>query len=518
MIIRKKRNYKKIIIISVSIILLFLIIIMIIKAIQANNYKRYLEQEKQRVSQYTSITDFKTLEEVALYLNCNFIKQEEVKNEDVQYKVYMKLPVNLENAAANNKNFVENLVQYSAYVLKYKNFCIIDEENKSNIVVCCNEENQLVETYYINGTANYWGVKESQNSIQNFQEVKSIKISASSNVLNKIINNSWKTAEIDVGTAESTYRGYNIYFDEGYQIRTVNQKVFNIVFTEKYNEAILNGLTTSASKQEIEKALGKPQFESGNLIGYKANNMYVFFYNKQVSIYPIEEYNTEKIAEIVEKHKPNYAENSFIDAVREAWKDYDIFEYGSNYVKLQYTLKGICIKFDSSNQRGITIYNNYKGKIIGNTTLEGIVSNNQQLPENMYFENEDLVFKQEQERINTLDDTTSKNNYATMVVRNTSNLYKVATKSFEGSKNLYDVRFISIDNKYPHTELREPISFGIWYDDSNFIFSVKDRGIFIYNVQKQEYKTLKTGTENFVLLRIENGKLYYDTESLDIKL
>lgn len=518
MIIQKKKNNKKIIIILVSIILLFLIIITAIKAVQANKQRQYMEQEKQRVSQYTSITDFKTLEEVAIYLNCNFIKQEEVKNDNVQYKVYMKLPMSLENAESSNKNFVENLIQYSAYVLKYKNFCIIDEENNSNIVVYCNQENQLVETYSINGTANYWGQKVSQNNIENFNKVTSIKVIVSSDILNKIVKNNWSTNGIELGTAESLYRGYNIYFDEGYQTRIINKKVFNLVFTEKHKDAILNGLTVNSNKEEIEKALGKPQFESGSLIGYKATNMYVFFYNKQVSIYPIETYTTDKIAEIIDKYEPNYAENSFIDEIRDEWEDYDIFEYGSNYVKLQYTLKGISIKFDSSNNRGINFYNNYKGKILKNATLEDIINHNQQLPENMYIQNEDLVFKQEQERINTLDNTTSKNNYATLVVRNTSKLYKVASNAFEGNKNLHNIRFISIDNQYPNTELREPISWGIWYDDTNFIFSVKDRGIFSYNVQKQEYKTLKTGTGNFVLLRIENGKLYYDTESLDITL
>ena len=85
------------------------------------------------------------------------------------------------------------------------------------------------------------------------------------------------------------------------------------------------------------------------------------------------------------------------------------------------------------------------------------------------------------------------------------------------SDNMYQIRFISINNELPNTELREVISRGIWYDDYNFIFAVKERGIFIYNVQTQSYRTLKTGNGEFMIHNIENNKLYYDDDSLEIQ-
>ena len=152
----------------------------------------------------------------------------------------------------------------------------------------------------------------------------------------------------------------------------------------------------------------------------------------------------------------------------------------------------------------------------GNLTLEEVVNTKQTLPNNIFIENEDLVFETEKSRVNTLEDTTNNGNYPSTVILNTSKKFKVAKQLLQGSDNMYQIRFISINNELPNTELREVISRGIWYDDYNFIFAVKERGIFIYNVQTQSYRTLKTGNGEFMIHNIENNKLYYDDDSLEI--
>lgn len=153
----------------------------------------------------------------------------------------------------------------------------------------------------------------------------------------------------------------------------------------------------------------------------------------------------------------------------------------------------------------------------GNLTLEEVVNTKQTLPNNIFIENEDLVFETEKSRVNTLEDTTNNGNYPSTVILNTSKKFKVAKQLLQGSDNMYQIRFISINNELPNTELREVISRGIWYDDYNFIFAVKERGIFIYNVQTQSYRTLKTGNGEFMIHNIENNKLYYDDDSLEIQ-
>ena len=144
MIINKKKSHKKIIIIFTLIVLLFLITIILVKYNQKLKQQRLWEQNVERVKKYTAITDFQNMEEVSAYLNCKFIKQQDSERENIAYDIFMELPVNFENETTENKNFIENLIKFSAYVLKYKNFIILDEKNNTSLVVLCNEEKQIV--------------------------------------------------------------------------------------------------------------------------------------------------------------------------------------------------------------------------------------------------------------------------------------------------------------------------------------------------------------------------------------
>ena len=365
MIINKKKSHKKIIIIFTLIVLLFLITIILVKYNQKLKQQRLWEQNVERVKKYTAITDFQNMEEVSAYLNCKFIKQQDSERENIAYDIFMELPVNFENETTENKNFIENLIQFSAYVLKYKNFVILDEKNNTSLVVLCNEEKQIVSTYYINNIENYFDIIENKENIGNFKTTQTSQMDITSQELEQLIENNWQLNKIDLGTKESFYRNYDIYFDEGIQIRKVNGKVFNIVFTDKYQNTIVNNLNANSTIDEIKNNLGKPQFENGNLIGYKGDKLYVFFCDNQVSVYRIEKYETEKIAEIIEnKSSENSNEKVFVDEIRNIWKDYDIYIYDENYVKLQYTLKGLCIKYDSTTKKGVIVYNNYSGKLL----------------------------------------------------------------------------------------------------------------------------------------------------------
>ena len=518
MIINKKRNYKKFIIVLLSIILLFLITIVIIHIYKGAKHKKFLEQETQRVKQYTAITDFQSMQEVALYANCDFIKQEDSERENISYDVYIHFPEKIGDGENSHKNLVENLIQYSAYVLKYKNFVIIDEKNKTTITVYCKEDQKLVETYYINNIENYYEVIEAKENLENFEKIETIELEVNSPELQQLLEKSWKADAVNFGTFESTYRNYDIYFDEGIQVRTVAGKVFNIIFTDKYTKPIVNNLTVNSSTEEIQKSLGKPQFERGNLIGYKGKNMYVFFYKNQVSIYRIEEFQTENIAQIIKDRKSDVDnEKEFVDKIKAEWKDYDIYDYNTDYVRLQYTLKGLCVRFDGGKKRGIIVYNNYSGNIYGNTTLEDLINNKEELPNGITIENKDLVFEEEQERIDTLDDTTSAYNYTTSgVILNTSNQFKIYKKPVNENTSAYKIRFISIGAQYPNTELREMITMGMWYDDYNFVYSVKGRGIFIYNAKERTYKTLVKGTGEYSIKDIRDGVVYYDDSTINI--
>ena len=123
------------------------------------------------------------------------------------------------------------------------------------------------------------------------------------------------------------------------------------------------------------------------------------------------------------------------------------------------------------------------------------------MPNNIYVENQDLVFKTEINRINTLDDVTNNYNYTTSATLNISAEFKVYAKKMKNS-NFYEIRFISIGNKYPSTQLKETINTGIWLDDYNFIYSINGSGIYKYNAKTREYKTIITGKSKYIIKKI----------------
>lgn len=471
-----------------------------------------------RITKYNSINDFKSLDEIALYLGCKFKKQEKSEIEGIQYDIYFELPEDIVNNKKDSKNFFENLIQYTAKVLEYKNFIIKDEKNSTSILVKCREQDKIIETYAIDNVFNYFDKAENEKNISEFKKVESIDIKITSEILKKAILNKWQTSGIDLGTAESTYKNYNIYFDEGYQIKFVNGKIFNIIFTEKYPENVVSNLKVNSSTKEILETLGTPQFQKGDLIGYKGKNIYVFFYKDQISVYRVENNKADDIAEIIEKYSKDKNSKDLIDQMRILWNDYDIFENDVNYDKLQYTLKGLSIKFDSTTKKGIILYNNYEGNICGNIGLQELIETKQNLPENVYIENEDLVFVTENNRINKLEDVTPNNNYSTSIIVNTSNKFKTHISQTKKGSEMYKVRFISINNEYPNSELRESISSGIWYNDEILIYSVSNRGIYTYNARTRTYSTITTGKETYKLKKIRDNILFYDENAIEFSL
>ena len=237
------------------------------------------------------------------------------------------------------------------------------------------------------------------------------------------------------------------------------------------------------------------------------------FYNNQVSIYRNEEYDTEKIAQLIEQYNQDNNIVDFFNKVKEIWNDYDKYTNSKDNILLQYTLKGLALEFNSSSKNGIIIYNNYNGKICGDLTINDYSQDNEAF-KNIYVENEDLVFKAETERINTQDSNSRTYNNPTVATTNTSNSFRIiATKVNE---NVYGIRFVSFDNKNPNSELRDYISKGIWLNENELIYSVLGRGIYVYNAKDRTYKTIVTGRDNFSIKKLENNTLYYDEVKIDL--
>ena len=515
----KNNNDKKIIII-ISIILVILIILLITINIIVKSKRKKTEIINQ-VSQYTSINEFKTIEEVSEYLGCNLKKQEKSKNKNYIFDIYMEIKLLPYTENVSNEIFYNKLIQYSASALKYQDFRIIDLKNDIVIEVLCNKDNKMVKNFIINDEKNYFAKHDSIKEINNMQELIETKMDIQAKELKKLINNNWRNLSSDIGLKDGTFEKYDIYFDNGIEVREIENKVFNIIFTEKYKGNIINNITTNTSREEIIKILGEPTFkdEYTKCIGYKGKDIY-FFYNskKEISVYRVEkDFDSTELAKIVDSYLENNDETKLIQDVKEKYKDYDKFEDNSKGTILKYSLKGICFRFQKGLSRGIQIYNNYFGTIYKDINLNKL-KESEFLPDNIYIYNENLVAECEYERISNIN----KMILTEDIEKNKNQFLSYSNKFYtikeQQGENSFNIKFISKDNENPNVELREIIDYYIWADDYNFIYSIKNKGIYIFNLKSRKYSKIEESkNEEFKIIEYKDNILKYDEKSVKLK-
>ena len=181
-----KKKVKKIIIYIFIFAILLGILFSVIDIVKKKNENKQKQEAtenlKKQVSTYTAVQQFKSIEEVLLYLDSEFVSENNVEDEQLDLIVNAKLKYDL---SLENKNYYENLIQYSASATNYKNFGIIDEEKNIQIAVFCKDN--AVSNYYINNEKFYFNKLENQENVVNYKEDKITTIKTTCNLLNKII-------------------------------------------------------------------------------------------------------------------------------------------------------------------------------------------------------------------------------------------------------------------------------------------------------------------------------------------
>ena len=54
----------------------------------------------------------------------------------------------------------------------------------------------------------------------------------------------------------------------------------------------------------------------------------------------------------------------------------------------------------------------------------------------------------------------------------------------------------------------------IWLDSENLAYSIRNVGIYRYNINTKETNTIIEGTEEYNLIKYENGRIYYDNTNI----
>lgn len=350
--------------------------------------------------------DLNTIQGIIEYKKGKYIKQEQSKEEGYNLDIYAKLSLDLFDPEDDmRQGFYTNMLVRISKVIEYDNFRVIDEDRKLVIAVKCDKSKRTITEIKINGDKNYWGNIKSQYNIYSLgnENIKD-NIDVQSKELLTLIENNWQRNKLNLSEKEVEEGEYETYSKTGIEIRTVNRKVFNIVFTKEYKQNVINGITTQTDFEKIVEILGEPTVgaKDSGIMGYKGRNIYVFFLmNSEISIYRVEN-NYEDIDEfinMIELFEIDRDVKTFVNTITDIWPDWDIYNYGENFVDLRYTLKGVKIQFGLSQNNGIIYDKSFKGKIRDNITIEDIKNDITKLPKFTYFEDKDNIYEIEFDRL-----------------------------------------------------------------------------------------------------------------------
>lgn len=508
---KNKKNitkYLKVIgIIVVIIIIAYLLIQSILRA-----YRSTISPDTSNANLHYDLNEYQSLEELLSAYGCTYIS--EVSTNEL-LKITVKFDRDLYTNQTSNEDYFMAIIQVVAQYENYKSFELLDESRNIDIVVTC--ENSSIIQIEINGDKNYYLNQDSKlNSKKDSANITDFTIDSSE--LLSLINNAWNPTGLNLGTKDSSCNDYEIYFDEGFKYKVAGRTIYNIIFTQKYNGSIVSGLNASSTAEEIEETLGEPTFTYNSILyGYIGENNYVFFdlTNKEVSIYPVVTLdNEDKFIELINQMNESLDIKQFSMDLISLWTDYDIYDYDSNYVDLQYTLRGIKLTISSSSlKNGVYIYQNYRGDLNSISNVD-----------NVYIQDTDLVFDEEKDRV-----------INSMMVRteqgeNVEEMYRIYGEKFavrfEGElasneKGYKGPVFYSRDEEYPDTELEKTlvISSWVWYDDYNFIYSVDNDGIYLFNPVSNYNTKISDVTGEIQINSAGDGKIVYnDTEQININI
>ena len=507
---KKKLNKK----VKIALIILAVIIVLYFVARSAiRAYKIEIEDETSTSTFKYDVSEYESLEELLNGYECKYISETRTSS---LLKVYVVFGRDLYTDDESNENYFNSIIYAIVKYEGYITFELVDETRDIDIVVTC--EDSAIVQIEINGDINYY---LNQDSIRNLEQESSeiTDFEIQSEELQALIDNSWSVTNLDLGTKDSTCNDYDIYFDEGFKLKVVGRKIYNLIFTNKYDGEIAGGLNANSTAEEVIETLGEPTFEYyTNLYGYIGEDNYLFFdfTNNQVSIYPnLEMDDEDELIQLIEELNESLDIKQFAMDLTSLWIDYDIYDYDSDYVDLQYTLKGVRLVISSSSlKNGIYIYQNYDGDLSNISSLD-----------NVYVQDSDLIFDEETERtinesLTTLEqgEFTEEEQVNKLGTKFSVRFRGELSSSEEGYKG---PTFYSRDEEFPDTELEETlvISDYNWYDDYNFIYSVDDDGIYVFNCITNTNSKILDIAGDITINSAENGKIIYnETEEINVQI
>lgn len=479
--------------ISILIILLLFLIIGIVTV-----YNSTKQNDNINIS-----AGFSSIEELIEYYGCKYENDTYKENREYQTEIKLVFKCNLYENDESNEEFFNKIIGEVAKFTNYTNFKMIDTEHDITIEVICQDGE--IQKIIVNGIEDYFIYMNSQLEVTKYKKIDTTSLTSNVEVLNYLIENDW-TIDANFGTRETIFRNYNICFDEGISYRKIGSKIYNIIFTEKYLEPVVNNIRVGISLESIKQSIGQPSFEDKDLelIGYKGKDFYVFFTNNQISIYRNITYDYDEFWKLIDTFlEEDMAFKDFMNELTYLWKDYSEYTYSSEYMFIAYPNRGIEVKLNYDNESGIILYNNISEKL---DTTKKYLKNTEFLSKLQL----DSVFEAEKRRLKK--ENQFKEKCKTFEKEeNTKSMLYYSYFDKDDNGNTIKVYFKSKTGEYPDRELNETVDTYVWISDNYYIYSIYGQGIYCLDVITGE-KTVVTesGSELFQIESFENNILKFD--------
>ena len=452
-----KENIKKGIIILAAIMVILIIFFIAFSNIKNDNSPK----------EYSSI---QTVQDVVEYYGSKYISQDysEEPGYLIDINVVFKVAPYVEETDEVNREYYENILEDIAKVLSYRSYIVIDDENSLFIRVKCGDG--ILKEIIINDISDYFTYIESELSMKTYKEIKNKEISVTSELLNNIIQSEWDS-NFDFGEKNSRFNNYELFLNQGIKVRRIQDKIYNIIFTDRYVGDIVEGVSTSTSNSEIISKYGDPTFEDeeNGIIGYKTKNFYIFFEEDEISVYRVYSGKINdffKLADniLVKGYKTKELLN-FMNELTYMWKDYETYYYSGSEVFLSYPHKGIEIKINYDNENGILIYNNVKCDF---TQVENHLKDTSYTAKLKI----DSMFEAEKRRVSKRKELME--NAEKFSLEDEEHGRSFTYDSYpikDESGSIYSMKFISKDENYPDREINGTIVDYAWNDNTHFVYN-----------------------------------------------
>lgn len=282
--------------------------------------------------------------------------------------IYVEFAKDLYNKnGESNKNYFVKIIDEIVPYFKEQSFYLIDNPQEIYIHVRYNFETKD-HTIIINEIENFYENSNGKNyiAVDESEIVKRSGFMIMDPYLFTLSLNSYYFDSISekIGEGTDLGNGYTSFLNGTIKLRTVpTGGVRNIVYTSDYEGGITTEIDAGMDLKEIKEIEPENAFGSisDDYLGYREDSFYVFFYDNELSFYPYSYKKNTKFEKLLKEYLENRDLNLFVKNLKTGWMAYDHLEYNpeTNSADILYSTRGVHIKIENNEPKGITFYSNY---------------------------------------------------------------------------------------------------------------------------------------------------------------